>query len=138
MGSATDPVVTDDTVIESLAPATSSSGMGKLHVILFCLYLWTGVSEKKVGCANTQARKDMHCYAEKHNAMHVMVTWRATLDNQFPLPSLAPFFFFEISHRVLKIVGVSVTYRVMCLFGAGAGASEKVTYKYSECEQYDS
>jgi hypothetical protein len=60
----------------------------------------------------------MHCYAEKHNAMQVMVTWGATLGNPFPVSTLGPFFFFKISGWALKIAGVSLTYRVMCFFGA--------------------
>jgi hypothetical protein len=87
-------------------------------------------------CKYTSA-KDMHCYAEKHNAMRVMVRWGPTLGDLFPLSSLGPFFFFKISGWALKMVGASVTYRVMCFFGACAGVTGKLTCEFSEWEEYD-
>jgi len=112
--------VTDDTVIACSGHMFFS--MGKLHVILLPLSMAWRIGGGGGVCKYTSA-KDMHCYAEKHNAMHVMVTRRARLGNPFPLPPLRLVFFFEISKWVLKIGGVSVTYRVMCFFGARVGAS---------------
>ena len=61
----------------------------------------------------------------------------ATLGNPSPLPSLGLFFFFEISKRVLKIGGVSVTYSCDVLLWRQSWCKWKVTYKFPESEQYD-
>jgi hypothetical protein len=71
------PVVTDATIIAGcfLLRVISSSGMGKSYMSSFFASIF-GLTHPIGGeggvCKYTSA-KDMHCYAEKHNAMRVMV-----------------------------------------------------------------
>jgi len=71
------PVATDATIITGcfLLRVISSSGMGKSYMSSFFASIF-GLAHpigREGGVFKYTSANDMHCYAEKHNAMHVMV-----------------------------------------------------------------